>query len=65
MPDKLATMEAHQMNARIPHWDTIISNALVFDGTGAAPEQIDIAIKQGKIVAKGQNLPLACANEIM
>ena len=65
MPDKSATMEAHQMNARIPHWDTIISNALVFDGTGAAPEQIDIAIKQGKIVAKGQNLPLACANEII
>lgn len=65
MPDKSATMEAHQMNAQIPHWDTIISNALVFDGTGAAPEQIDIAIKQGKIVAKGQNLPLACANEII
>ena len=28
-------------------WDTVIKNALVFDGTGNMPEQIDLAIKDG------------------
>ena len=46
-------------------WDTVIQNALVFDGTGAMPEQIDLAIKDGKIAAKGQNLPTALAGEVI
>ena len=38
-------------------WDTIIQNGLVFDGTGGKPEQVDIAIKNGKIAARGVGLP--------
>jgi N-acyl-D-aspartate/D-glutamate deacylase len=38
-------------------WDTLIQNALVFDGTGGAPQQRDIAIKGGNIAACGSALP--------
>jgi N-acyl-D-aspartate/D-glutamate deacylase len=38
-------------------WDTLIQNALVFDGSGGPPVQQDIAIKDGKIAAKGTELP--------
>jgi N-acyl-D-aspartate/D-glutamate deacylase len=34
-------------------WDTLIQNALVFDGRGTPPQQLDVAVKDGKIVAKG------------
>ena len=34
-----------------PAWDTLIRNALVFDGTGSAPTEQDIAIKGGRIAA--------------
>ena len=46
-------------------WDTVIQNALVFDGTGAMPEQIDLAIKDGRIAAKGQNLPTTLSGEVI
>ena len=36
--------------------DTLIQNALVFDGTGNAPEVKDVALHQGKIAAIGENL---------
>ena len=37
-------------------WDTLIKNALVFDGTGLPPQQRDIAISGGKIAASGPAL---------
>ena len=46
-------------------WDTIITGALVFDGTGRKPQIIDIAIKDGRIASKGSALPLALAKEIV
>ena len=36
--------------------DTLIQNALVFDGTGAEPAVQDLAVHQGKIVGIGPNL---------
>ena len=36
--------------------DTLIQNALVFDGSGAQPLVQDLAVHQGKIVGIGQNL---------
>ena len=36
--------------------DTLIQNALVFDGSGAEPAVQDLAVHQGKIVSIGQNL---------
>jgi N-acyl-D-aspartate/D-glutamate deacylase len=37
-------------------WDLLIKNPLVFDGTGSPAQQYDIAMKNGKIVAKGIDL---------
>ena len=45
--------------------DTLIQNALVFDGSGAAPLLQDLAVHQGKIVGIGENLALTadhCVN---
>lgn len=39
-------------------WDTVIHGALVFDGSGAKPQQIDIALKNGNVVARGLGLGL-------
>lgn len=38
-------------------WDTLIHDALVFDGTGTPPQTLDIAIKDGRVAARGQGLP--------
>ena len=46
-------------------WDTLISGALVFDGTGGTPQALDIAIKDGNIVAKGSALPRSEATEVI
>ena len=34
-------------------WDTLIQGALVFDGHGTPPRQMDVAVKDGTIVAQG------------
>ena len=44
------------MATATPQWDTLIKNALVFDGAGAAPQQMDIAISDGKIECLGATL---------
>jgi N-acyl-D-aspartate/D-glutamate deacylase len=46
-------------------WDTLIQNALVFDGSGEPPQHIDIAIKKGRIVARGSGLPRTPAAEVI
>jgi N-acyl-D-aspartate/D-glutamate deacylase len=46
-------------------WDTLIQHALVFDGRGSAPQQADIALKDGKIVARGSVLPPEMAAEVI
>ena len=38
-------------------WDLIVKNASVFDGSGTAGRDLDIAISAGKIAALGENLP--------
>ena len=39
------------------HWDRLITGAKVFDGSGGAGAQLDIAIKDGRVAAQGENLP--------
>lgn len=46
-------------------WDVLITGALVFDGSGEAPRQEDIAIAEGKIAARGLDLPQAAAKEVI
>lgn len=46
-------------------WDTLIRNALVFDGTGTAPQNVDIAVKDGRIAARGSQLPAEQAGRVI
>ena len=46
-------------------WDTLIRNALVIDGSGAAPTYQDIAIKSGRIAARGTGLPASEATDVV
>jgi N-acyl-D-aspartate/D-glutamate deacylase len=46
-------------------WDTLIQHALVFDGRGTAPQQVDIALKDGRVVARGSVLPPEMAEEVI
>ena len=55
------------MSAQLEHhyWDTLITNALVFDGSGDLPQQIDIAIENGQIAAKGLHLDPDLAKNVV
>jgi N-acyl-D-aspartate/D-glutamate deacylase len=46
-------------------WQTLIRNALVFDGTGAAPRVEDVAIADGRVAARGPSLEVACADQVV
>jgi N-acyl-D-aspartate/D-glutamate deacylase len=46
-------------------WDTLIRNALVFDGSGGAPQPQDLAIKDGRVAARGQALPVSQASRVI
>jgi N-acyl-D-aspartate/D-glutamate deacylase len=47
------------------HWDYLIQDAKVFDGTGAPPRHEDIAVLDGKIAARGANLEAARADTVI
>ena len=38
-------------------WDILIKGATVLDGGGSPPEVYDVAVKDGRIAAKGVDLP--------
>ncbi len=44
--------------------DTLIQNALVFDGSGAAPEVKDVGVHEGCIVAIGKNLNFTASHTV-
>ncbi len=46
-------------------WDLLIRNALVFDGTGTAPRQEDVAVADGRIAARGPSLDTARATRVV
>lgn len=46
-------------------WDRVISGGLVIDGTGAPPVREDVAIKDGRIAARGTDLDLSQAAEVI
>lgn len=46
-------------------WDILIKNALVFDGTGTTPKEIDIATLNGKVAALGKDLDETLAKEVI
>lgn len=46
-------------------WDTLIVDALVFDGSGEPPQTLDIAIRDGRIAARGCALPRSQAGRVI
>jgi len=46
-------------------WDVLFRNATVFDGSGDPPQRMDLAVHQGKIVAKGSALPENVARQVI
>jgi N-acyl-D-aspartate/D-glutamate deacylase len=46
-------------------WDTLIRNALVFDGSGGLPQQQDVAVKDGRVAARGHALPAELASRVI
>ncbi len=49
--------------AQLNQCDTLIQNALVFDGSGNSPVVEDLAILDGKILARGANLDVGTVGE--
>ena len=45
--------------------DTLIRNALVFDGSGAMPKIEDLAIRDGKVLARGTDLQVQAPGEVI
>jgi len=52
-----STAETTIKNNSNATWDTVIRQALVFDGSGATPRQCDVAIKDGVVAAIDTVLP--------
>jgi N-acyl-D-aspartate/D-glutamate deacylase len=48
-----------------PRWQSLIRNALVFDGTGATPRVEDVAIADGCIAARGPALEVERAEKVI
>jgi len=48
-----------------PSSDLLIRNALVFDGTGAPPTHEDVAIRDGRIAARGPSLDAPPAGRVL
>ena len=49
----------------VPYWDILIHDALVFDGSGETPQQLDVAIKGSEIAAIGENLKSGGAKQLI
>lgn len=47
------------------HWDTLIKNALLFDGRAPVPSQQDVAIVDGKVAEVGPDLDASQASEVV
>ncbi len=48
-----------------PRWDILFHNALMFDGSGAVPRQVDVAVANGKVAAIGADLPRSDAAQLI
>ncbi|MEL6185305.1 MAG: N-acyl-D-glutamate deacylase [Myxococcota bacterium] len=46
-------------------WDTLIVDALVFDGSGAAPRRVDVALSEGQVARVGPQLDRSRASEVV
>ncbi|MES2488961.1 MAG: amidohydrolase family protein [Pseudomonadota bacterium] len=53
------------MDGKNTMWDTLIKNALVFDGSGGLPLQQDVAIRGGNIVAMNSNLSAENVSQVI
>ncbi|GAB5413644.1 MAG: amidohydrolase family protein [Congregibacter sp.] len=54
---QLVNQEDSQERGQDYSWDVLFRNATVFDGSGEPPRRMDIAVRRGRIAAKGSALP--------
>ena len=45
-------------------WDLVIQNAKVFDGSGGLGREMDVAVRDGRIAALGEDLPEESAGSV-
>jgi N-acyl-D-aspartate/D-glutamate deacylase len=57
--------QVEQKSPQDYRWDVLYRNALVFDGSGGTPEKIDLAVRDGRIAAKGTSLPEIAASKVI
>ena len=53
------------MTTSSPTWDLLLRGGTVFDGHGGAPVREDVAIADGRVVARGVDLPVDQAREVV
>lgn len=51
------------MTVKPDQWDALFTGALLFDGSGNAPRREDLAVKNGRVAARGIDLPKSAAAE--
>ncbi|MEK9656075.1 MAG: aminoacylase, partial [Halieaceae bacterium] len=59
------TTESLGGNTVTQSWDLLIKGAKVFDGSGALPSIQDVAVRNGKIAARGDSLPADAAAQVV
>jgi N-acyl-D-aspartate/D-glutamate deacylase len=53
------------MDGGTQHWDLLIRNALVFDGTGTSPHLTDVAVREGRVAQIGPALNAGRAAQVV
>jgi N-acyl-D-aspartate/D-glutamate deacylase len=53
------------MTHAVERWDALFKNGLVFDGTGAPGRAMDVAVRDGRVVAMATDLPAARADAVV
>jgi N-acyl-D-aspartate/D-glutamate deacylase len=53
------------MDQAANRWDTLFTNALVFDGTGTPGQRLDVAVKDGRVAAMAPKLPPSQTDRLM
>ena len=48
-----------------PRWDLLVRGALVFDGSGGPPSVEDLAVRDGRVAARGVGLDPSRAEQVV
>ena len=57
--------ERDKGNLDVANWDYVIAGGTVFDGSGGAPQSLDLAIADGKVAAIGEDLVKGFSGDVI